>query len=167
MYQPVKKLKQCVQERIDTGEIHIGENILTTTHPRYVERDGEIREETTQVTARKIPLIGIRRELLKRHEELGLIRQYPDEYYETLTVEQIKKRLFELHEQVESDLTVSELREKLKKISRTRLLKLWHDHSEIAGHSHLLVLVAAVYDSALYYTTEEMSKKVLTLMFQP
>ena len=74
--------------------------ILTTTHPWYVERDGEIREETTQVTAHKIPLIEIRSELLKRHEELRLIRQYPDEYYETLTVEQIKKRLFELHEQL-------------------------------------------------------------------
>ena len=36
---------------------------------------------------------------------------------------------------------------------------MWHDHSEIAGHSHLLVLVAAVYDPAFYYTTEEMQSK--------
>ena len=64
--------------------------------------------------------------------------------------------LIKLHEHVESD---EELREKLKSVSRTRLLKVWHDHSEIAGHSHLLVLVATVYDHAFYYSTEEMQIK--------
>ena len=58
-----------------------------------------------------------------------------------------------------NSLTADELRKKLKKVNCTRLLKLWHDHSEIAGHSHLLVLVAAVYDPAFYYTTEEMQCK--------
>ena len=36
---------------------------------------------------------------------------------------------------------------------------MWHDHSRIGGHSHLLVLVATVYDPALYFTTEEMQQK--------
>lgn len=58
-----------------------------------------------------------------------------------------------------SNLTADELRQKLKEVNRKRLLKLWHDHSEIAGHSHLLVLVAAVYDPAFYYTSEEMQCK--------
>ena len=97
--------------------------------------------------------------MLEKHEQLGLIRQPPDEFYATLSPEQIKKSLSDLHERVESNLSADELREKLKKINRTRLLKLWHDHSEVAGHSHILVLVAAVYDPAFYYTTAEMQSK--------
>ena len=156
MHPPVKKLKQCVQERIDTGEICLGESIVTTTYPRHIARDGEIIEESVEVSARKVPLHKIRRRLLEKHENLGVIRQHSDEYYNTLSTEEIKKILIELHERVELNLTIEELRDKLKKINRTRHLKLWHDHSEIAGHSYLLVLVAAVYDPAFYYTTEEM-----------
>lgn len=103
MYQPLKKLKQCTQERINSGEICMGEDIVTTTHPRYVVQDGEIREETIEVKARKIPLIEIRKRLLEKHEDLGLIRQHPDEYYDTLSPKQIYKRLYELHEQVKLD----------------------------------------------------------------
>ena len=105
------------------------------------------------MNARKIPLTEIRRRLLQEHEQLGLIRAHPDEYYTTLSREQVEKRLLELHELVESDWTTDELIEKLKQASCTRLLKLWHDHSKIAGHSHILVLVATV------YTTEEMQHK--------
>ena len=32
----------------------------------------------------------------------------------------------------------------------TRHFKIWHDHSSIAGHSHLLVMIAAIYDPAFY-----------------
>ena len=62
MYQPVKKLKQRVQGRINSGEICTGEGIATTTIPRYnfIAQDGEIRQETIEVNARKIPLTEIR-----------------------------------------------------------------------------------------------------------
>ena len=142
----MKKIKQQVQERIKSGEICIGDEIVPITHSRYIVQEGEIREETIEVTARKIPLYDIRRRLLERHEELGLIRQHPDEYYAALSSGEIKEMLIKLHEHVEPNMSDEELREKLKSVSRTRLLKVWHDHSEIAGHSHLLVLVAAVYD---------------------
>lgn len=51
-------------------------------------------------------------------------------------------------------------------ITRTRHLKIWHDHSDISGHSHLLVLVASVYDPALYYTSEEMKQKGVVIDVQ-
>ena len=63
MYQPVKKIKQQVQERIISGEICIGDEIVPTTHTRYIVQEGEIREETIEVTARKIPLSEIRHSL--------------------------------------------------------------------------------------------------------
>ena len=36
---------------------------------------------------------------------------------------------------------------------------MWHDHGKIAGHGHLLVLVASIYDEAFYLTTEEMRER--------
>ena len=58
-------------------------------------------------------------------------------------------------------LTQTQLKRIYAKSSKTSvgLLKVWHDHSEIGGHSHILVLVAAVYDPALYYTPQEMQEK--------
>ena len=44
----------------------------------------------------------------------------------------------------------------LKKLCRTRHITLWHDHSTIAAHGYLLVLVSVLYDPAFFYTTEEM-----------
>ena len=109
MHPPVKKLKQCVQERIDTGEIRLGESIVTTTDPRHIARDGKIIEESVEVSARKVPLYEIRRRLLEKHENLGVIQQHSDEYYNTLSTEEIKKILIELHERVELNLTIEEL----------------------------------------------------------
>ena len=36
---------------------------------------------------------------------------------------------------------------------------MWHDHSEIANHGHLLVVISAIYDPAFYYTNSEMEEK--------
>ena len=43
----------------------------------------------------------------------------------------------------------------LKTMCRTRHIKMWHDHSTIAAHGYLLVLVSVLYDPA-FFTTEEM-----------
>ena len=39
----------------------------------------------------------------------------------------------------------------------TRYLKVWHDHSSIAGHGHFLVLVSVIYDTSFYLTQKEVS----------
>ena len=77
-----------------------------------------------------------------------------------LSLAEMKSRLTELHETVVHDLSEGDLRQQLKKISRQRLLKVWHDHSEIGGHSHLLALVACVCDPAFYYTPQEMQERI-------
>ena len=46
------------------------------------------------------------------------------------------------------------LRQQLKDLERH--IKIWHDHSSISAHGHLLVLVSIIYDLAFLYTTEEM-----------
>ena len=67
-----------------------------------------------------------------------------------------KHELAELHETYDSSIGVEDLREIL---SCHRLLKVWHDHSDIAGYPHLLVLVAAMYDPAFYFTPHKMQQK--------
>jgi len=88
----------------------------------------------------------IRQKLLEKHERLGIIRNNPDNYFANLSEEDTKSRLAELGESYDPKMTIEEVQPKLKTICRTRQFKLWHDYSEIAGHSHILVLLSAVYD---------------------
>ena len=39
---------------------------------------------------------------------------------------------------------------------------MWHDHSEIAGHSHQTVSVSVVYNSAFCYTAELEARGIRT-----
>ena len=159
MYQPVLRLKEKVGAKIESGELFVGIESVKTTETRYSTHDGELVQNSSDVLACKIPLQNLRERLLAKHESLGIIRQHPDEYYEKLSLAEIKFQLAQLHEAIDDGLSEDDLRQKLKNLSRQRLLKVWHDHSEIGGHSHILVLVAAVYDSAFYYTPEEIREK--------
>ena len=51
------------------------------------------------------------------------------------------------------------LQGKLKSISHTRHLKIWHNLSTVANHGHLIFMVACLYDPALFYTSEEYEQK--------
>jgi len=51
------------------------------------------------------------------------------------------------------------MREKLKKMQRQRHLMIWHDHSTVANHGHLVFVVTSAYDPALYLTKEEYYQK--------
>ena len=70
-----------------------------------------------------------------------------------MTQEEIKIRLDELKIPHKDSC---DLRQQLKEACRTRHLKVWHDHSSIAAHGYLLVLLSVIYDPAFYYTTNEM-----------
>lgn len=89
----------------------------TTCSYTYSEEDKALQERTLTVYSKKIPLVEIRRKLLHKHEQMGLMRNHTT--------------------------------------SVTRFLKVWHDHSSVGGHGHLLVLVSVIYDSSLYYTSKE------------
>ena len=128
---------------------------MPTQYTSYKVNTGEklVTEEKYQVKAQKIPLLEIRR-LLKHHEELGLIRNKPDEYYDKLTIDEQRLQLKALGENEE--MSDEEAQQHFKNIGRQRFFKVWHDHSAIAGHGHILVAVACVYDPAFYYTQAEM-----------
>ena len=52
-----------------------------------------------------------------------------------------------------------EMRSSVIHMTRTRFFKTWHDHAEIAGHSHFLCTITCIYNPAFYYTTDEMLAK--------
>lgn len=45
--------------------------------------------------------------------------------------------------------------EDLKRLERTRHLKLWHDHSDILNHTYISFMVSTLYNSNLYITNQE------------
>jgi len=51
---------------------------------------------------------------LKRHEQLGIMRSDPDDYFATLPEEAVKAGLTELHETIDPSIGVEDLREQLK-----------------------------------------------------
>ena len=54
---------------------------------------------------------------------------------------------------------LKELLKKLMKYERTRSLSLWHDGSTLSNHGHLLMMVACLYDPAVFLTDDECKEK--------
>ena len=138
----------------------IGEEVVRSSYTSYTtNKENEVERKEKDVFARKISLLQIRKQLLEKHERMGLIRDYPDSHFEQLTEEEIKSTLQQLNEGYGPTSTLEELRLKLTAISRRRHFKVWHDHSDVSGHSHFLVLISAVYDPAFYLTSKELENR--------
>lgn len=155
MYPTVTKETTKLHKRIMTGEIVIGDEVVPTTYDYYsVDPETHIlHANTVKVSARRIPLQKIREKLLEKHEKMGIMRDNSDEYFTNIATEDIVHHLNELKIPFNSS---DDMRQKLKDACRTRYMKIWHDHSSIASHGYLLVLVSFIYDPAFYYTSEEM-----------
>lgn len=69
------------------------------------------------------------------------MRNNTDEYLMDLCQSDIEQRLNELGVLYEGCEDKCQM---LKDICRTRHLKIWHDHSYIAAHAYLLVLVSVI-----------------------
>ena len=108
---------------------------VTCMQLKVDENTHTITEYIQPISARQIPLLSIRKKNLEKHENLGLMRDTSDDddvYFDSLTQEDIQKRLQDLNLQCNDDeqqLTT------LKTLCRTRHLKFWHDHSDVAGHN--------------------------------
>ena len=61
----VKNLKQKVTQKITSGEIPLGTEVVQTAHPRYTTHEGELQQDHTEVYTRKISLLDIREKLPK------------------------------------------------------------------------------------------------------
>ena len=144
--------KAKLEDRISKGEIFIGDEVIPTTRDSFTIDTETHTLQANRVTTcgRRIRLRHIREKLLKKHEDMGIVRDNCDEYFANMTHKEVVSRLKELN------IPFNDLWQTLRDACRTRYLKVWHDHSSIANHGYLLVLVSFIYDTAFYYTTQEM-----------
>ena len=110
------------------------------------------------MSGRKIPLCDIRKEMLLKHKVF--MKLYCDTKLSQLSRAELVDELKKIHELEDHELHESDehMREKLKQYQRTRNLIFWHDGSSLSSHSHILIMVACLYDTAVLYTDEEYCK---------
>jgi len=139
--------------KIQRGEYTVGELVVPRKYEKLViDKEGNIVKTEFVVEGRKQPLEEIRKRMIEKHR--NYMRQHEDNYYDEMQRIQVAQRLEELGEfEDEEGLTL--MRKKLKAFERSRNLLVWHDHSTVANHGHLVFMVSAVYDPALYLTPDE------------
>ena len=145
-----RQIKDIIHQKIQTGEYTLGNMIVPREYKKLViTPEGNIVEKTFHVSGRHIPLTHIREQLLREHEEQGLVRNHSDDYLDGLTMTEAVSQLKHLGEWSEEEgITLSEMKCKLKTYYRTRHLMVWADHSCIMNHGHLLLTVNCMYDPA-------------------
>ena len=120
-----------------------------------INNSGEIIKTEFLVEGRKQPLIEIRERTLRSQEQY--MRHTSDEDFRNMHLESVITSLKEINEYHDGG-NEDEMRARLKKFERTRHIKMWHDLSTVANHSHLVFMVSCLYDPAIHYTNEEYLK---------
>ena len=83
---------------------------------------------------------------------MRIIRHYTDHQVLQMITGELHTTLDHMMVQYEQHANLEQLQARLKTTRSQRFLKIWHDHSAIAGHGHMLVTVACVYDPVFYFT---------------
>ena len=86
------------------------------------------------------------------------MRANADGSLEEISSEDVVKRLQKLNEmkdEEDDEEDDEEMRTCLQNMERTQHLMIWHDLSTVANHSHLVFMVACLYDPACFYTDAE------------
>ena len=84
---PVEVQKAKINAKLQSGEINIGTPILETTHSTFLldREKRQIVPKSVSVSSHLISLLSIREKLLKKHEGMGLIRNYTDRRIQEMT----------------------------------------------------------------------------------
>ena len=148
-----ESLKSTLKLKIANGDISVGEMIVPKRYRKLVlNKNNEVEAVEFVVEGRKIPLDEIRKVTLERSKDF--VRQHPDEFYDEMSRLDVVSRLTQLNEFDDTE-GLTKMRNKLKALERTRHMIIWHDHSTVANHGHLLFMVSILYDPAFHLTSEE------------
>ena len=102
---------------------------------------------------RKHQLSLIREKMNKKQEEY--FRIFSDNQLNNMTNFDLIEETKRIDEYDKFTSSNNELKSKLKLHRRRRFLQFWQDGSTIFNHGHILIMVNAVYDKALYTTDDE------------
>ena len=93
----------------------LGEMILPQTFKKVtLTKEVTIKKETLTVSGCKIPLLDIRKTMLKEHESKGLMRTRSDSDYDLMAEDEIRSRLKQSDKDKEEE-RASKSKDKLKK----------------------------------------------------
>ena len=149
-----KKMHQQLRERVENGTYNIGEPIVPRKF-RKIDSSGKYTEVT--VMGRKIPLVQIRRELLRIHKEAGFVRPPYQQSSDRASLIDTLKAIGEFKPEL-SNKSNSELVELLEKARQQRHFMFWGDASTVMNAGHYLQTVRILYDEARYFTDKELNK---------
>ena len=111
-------VKEDWKRMIELGELTLGEPCYPQTLCKYTIKGGELQYSETIVYGRKIPLIEVRRKLLKKHE--CLMHLHSDEEIARFTKSHLLELYKQHHIQLPSNLSEETLQSTLKQYERTR-----------------------------------------------
>ena len=85
------------------------------------------------------------------------MRLTSDQEFSKFTKEKVIEKLLEIGELNESEelLSLEQLLKKLKQLERTQYFACWHDSSSLNNHSHLLVTINIMHDTACFLTDDQ------------
>ena len=150
------KLKEKSKQKLLDGDYTLGEAITPRRYEKMVIKDGKLVIEEFVVEGRKLSLQMLRDRTLKKHEQF--MRLDTDQFIDSLSEHEVSSKLESLNE-YETSQSITDMREKLKKLQRTRTFIIWHDASTIANHGHVIMMVNVLYDPAVHLTDNEYKEK--------
>ena len=156
---PINKIKQELDEMIETGVIKLGEPVAPYTLQRFkVSNAGELTTCNIVIEGRKIPLIDIRDNMLKEQEQY--MHLFTDSGIASMTEGDMQAMLKQNHINMELS-NKTDLQQCIAKVQRNRMLVCWHDHAKILGTGYLLITINTVYDTAQFMTEQEYKEQAM------
>ena len=156
---PVKKISESIIDKVKTGVIDIGEEIVPKKFTeKVVGENGMVVSRDYVVSGRRYPINTIRQLETKRLLDAGVLRNTQILNYKQLEEEVIDERLRNIGEFHDED-TIEERRSKLEMYESTRSYAVWSDHSDIASHSHFLFMIHWIFDKSWCLSSEEYWEK--------
>ena len=154
---PKKRLVEHDRLMVDSGILKEGLPCVPVKLRRF--RDGVAVE--IEAHGRKFPLVEVRQSLLDASEQFMRLHSDSDIHSmsrdDVLGILQLGARY---SMQQSADATVEDLKAQLTRFERNRSIWMWHDHSSLASHGILAVMVGVLYDPVVFRTEDEIGRSV-------
>ena len=159
-----KRVIEKLHETIADGYYKLDYLIVPQKFEKITLKDGKIQKEEIEVSGRKISLLTIRNDIY--HQQKKYMRLRPDTYFDYLSREEVIHQLKTINEfsSFDCDADTQVFKKRLKMYERTCHLIFWHDGSSLSSHSHILIMVSCLYDTAVFVTDEEYLKSESSLI---
>lgn len=155
---PSKKLRKDVKQAIISGEIYLGEQIAPkSVETAQMDSSGKLSYTSKNIYGRHFPFDHLRKLALQEHLQLGILNHHSDNDYTNMSYEELQIRYLRIG--IDPPKNREKGIEDLKKMERTRYIKVWHDHSAILNHSFVAFTVAWIYDVSNFLTDYEYKAK--------